>query len=221
MTTSHTADEMRAMLETGAAAADSHYQRAAIHLLTFTNLIGRADLAVHVETDIVVLDGREVPAAWIRDWTALGREVFPLCTANGISQIVWSPLAQGILTGKYRPGQPLPADSRFANETMNASMDIVFSDAALEAVQRLVPIAEDAGVTLPALALAWVLRRGELASAIIGASRPEQVHANVAASGVGLGDDVLDAIDVALDDVPVKGQTLAVFATEGVTHRRT
>jgi aryl-alcohol dehydrogenase-like predicted oxidoreductase len=152
-------------------------------------------------------------------WQAPEAEVFPLCAANGISQIVWSPLAQGILTGKYRPGRPAPADSRLADKTMSASMDIVFSEAALEAVQRLVPIAADAGVTLPALALAWVLRRGELASAIIGASRPEQVHANAAASGVDLGEEVLTAIDEALGAVPVKGQTLAVFATEGVTHR--
>jgi aryl-alcohol dehydrogenase-like predicted oxidoreductase len=152
-------------------------------------------------------------------WQAPEAEVFPLCAANGISQIVWSPLAQGILTGKYQPGRPVPADSRLADKTMSVSMDIVFSEAALEAVQRLVPIAADAGVTLPTLALAWVLRRGELASAIVGASRPEQVHANVAASGVDLGEDVLTAIDEALGDVPVKAPTLAAFATEGVTHR--
>ncbi|WP_329073277.1 aldo/keto reductase family protein [Amycolatopsis sp. NBC_01480] len=152
-------------------------------------------------------------------WQAPEAEVFPLCAANGISQIVWSPLAQGILTGKYQPGQPVPADSRLADKSMSVSMDIVFSEAALEAVQRLVPIAADAGVTLPTLALAWVLRRGELASAIVGASRPEQVRANVAASGVDLSEDVLTVIDEALGDVPVKAPTLAAFATEGVTHR--
>jgi aryl-alcohol dehydrogenase-like predicted oxidoreductase len=81
-------------------------------------------------------------------------------------------------------------------------------------------IAGDAGMTMPTLALAWVLRRSELASAIIGASRPEQVHANVTASGVELGDDMLTAIDAALGDVPVRGQTLGALATEGVTHRR-
>ncbi len=143
-------------------------------------------------------------------WQAPEAEVFPLCAANGISQIVWSPLAQGVLTGKYRPGQPLPEDSRFANDAMNGSKDFMLREAALEAVQRLVPIAEGAGMSLPTLALAWVLRRDELASAIIGASRPEQVHANVIASGVELDEDVLTAIDTALGEVPVTGQTLAV-----------
>src|ERR1700733_7288281 len=74
-------------------------------------------------------------------WQAPEAEVFAVCAANGISQIVWSPLAQGVLTGKYKPGEPLPADSRFANDAMNVSMDIVYSDPALEAVQRLIPIA--------------------------------------------------------------------------------
>ncbi|MET8413302.1 aldo/keto reductase, partial [Streptomyces sp. NPDC005195] len=113
-------------------------------------------------------------------WQSPEAEVFPVCAANGISHIVWSPLAQGVLTGKYKPGQPLPADSRFANDAMSGSKDLVLNDAALEAVQRLVPVAEGAGVSLPTLALAWVLRRGEVASAITGASRPEQVHANAA-----------------------------------------
>jgi aryl-alcohol dehydrogenase-like predicted oxidoreductase len=98
-------------------------------------------------------------------------------------------------------------------------MGIVMTDEALEAVQRLVPIAEDAGLSMVELALAWVLRRSELASAIIGASRPEQVHANAAASGVELSQSTLEAIDEALGDVPVKGQTLAPLAKEGVTHR--
>jgi aryl-alcohol dehydrogenase-like predicted oxidoreductase len=152
-------------------------------------------------------------------WQAPEAEVFPLCEANGISQIVWSPLAQGVLTGKYKPGQPHPSDSRAASEKMSFAMSIVMNDEALEAVQRLVPIAEGAGLTLPQMALAWVLRRSELASAITGASRPEQVHANAAASGVALSDDVLEAIDSALGDVPVKAPTLAGFALEGVKHR--
>ena len=152
-------------------------------------------------------------------WQAPEAEIFPLTRKNDISHIVWSPLAQGLLTGKYKPGEPLPEDSRAANESMNSSMNVVMSEEALEAVQRLVPIAEDAGLTMPELALAWVLRRTELASAIIGASRPEQVHANAAASGVDLSPSVLGAIDEALGDVPVKGQTLAPLATEGVLHR--
>ncbi|MEA5455941.1 aldo/keto reductase family protein [Sinomonas sp. JGH33] len=152
-------------------------------------------------------------------WQAPETEVFPLCEQNGISQIVWSPLAQGVLSGKYKPGQPLPADSRFASDAMNVSKDRLITEPILEAVQRLVPIAEDAGLTLPTMALAWVLRRGELASAITGASRPEQVHANAAASGVELGDDVLAAIDAALDGVAVKEPTLAANAQTGVKHR--
>jgi aryl-alcohol dehydrogenase-like predicted oxidoreductase len=153
-------------------------------------------------------------------WQAPEAEVFPLCAANDIAQIVWSPLAQGVLTGKYLPGQPLPADSRFANDAMNSAMGIVYSDAALEAVQRLVAVADGAGIGVADLALAWVLRRSEVASAITGASRPEQVHANAAASDVELTPDVLEAIDTALGDVPVREQTLAVSATAGVTHRR-
>jgi aryl-alcohol dehydrogenase-like predicted oxidoreductase len=96
-------------------------------------------------------------------WQAPEAEVFPLCSANGISQIVWSPLAQGVLTGKYKPRRPLPADSRFASDAMNFAQDIVYNDEALEAAQRLVPVAQSAGLSLPTLALAWVLRRGEVA----------------------------------------------------------
>lgn len=152
-------------------------------------------------------------------WQAPEAEVFPLTQANGISQIVWSPLAQGLLTGKYKVGEQPPEDSRAANDSMNGAMNIVMSDETLEAVQRLVPIAEDSGLSMPELALAWVLRRTELVSAIIGASRPEQVYANAAASGVELSADVLEAVDEALGEAPVKGQTLALHAPEGVTHR--
>jgi aryl-alcohol dehydrogenase-like predicted oxidoreductase len=152
-------------------------------------------------------------------WRAPEAELFPLCSEHGISQIVWSPLAEGILTGKYKPGQPPPAGSRAASDAMGTFIAQRMDDRALEAVQRLVPIAEGAGLSMPQLALAWVLRRPEVASAIIGASRPEQVTQNVAASGVELSDDVLAAIDEALGDVPVTGQALAPGAREGVTHR--
>ncbi|GAA5185990.1 aldo/keto reductase family protein [Rugosimonospora acidiphila] len=152
-------------------------------------------------------------------WQAPEAEVFAISAANGISQIVWSPLAQGVLTGKYRPGHPLPADSRFAIDSMNGFSDLVLNDATLSAVQRLVPIADGLGVSLATLALAWVLRRSEVASAITGASRPEQVHANAQASGVQLTDDVLKQIDEALADAPVRTPRLAPNATEGVRHR--
>jgi aryl-alcohol dehydrogenase-like predicted oxidoreductase len=152
-------------------------------------------------------------------WQAPEVEVFPLCAQNGISQIVWSPLAQGLLTGKYRAGQAPPPDSRAAHSEMGTSMALVMSDARLEAVDRLRPVAEDAGLSMAEMALAWALRRDELASAIVGASRPEQVHANARASGVGLTPDVLEAIDEALGEAPVKEPTAAPFARPGITRR--
>ena len=152
-------------------------------------------------------------------WQSPEDEVFPLSAANGISQIVWSPLAQGLLTGKYKPGQPIPAGTRFASESMNGSKDTFYTEERLEAVQRLAPVAEQAGLSLPELALAWILRRPEVASAIIGATRPEQVHANAQASGVTLSGDVLAAADAALGDAAVRGPRLAPFAREGVLHR--
>jgi aryl-alcohol dehydrogenase-like predicted oxidoreductase len=152
-------------------------------------------------------------------WQAPEAEVFPVSAANGISQIVWSPLAQGLLTGKYRAGQAPPADSRAANADMNGSIALVMSDTTLEAVDRLRPVAERAGLSMVDLALAWVLRRPELASAIIGASRPEQVFDDAAASGITLTPDVLTAIDEALGGAPVKVPTLAPFAQPGVKHR--
>jgi aryl-alcohol dehydrogenase-like predicted oxidoreductase len=152
-------------------------------------------------------------------WRAPEAELFPLCDANGISQIVWSPLAQGLLTGKYRPGQPPPADSRAAHSEMGNFMAPLMTDAVLEAVDRLRPVAEQAGLSMTELALAWVLRRREVASAIVGATRPEQVHANAKASGIELSPDTLAAIEAALGDVPVAGPTLAPLARTGVTHR--
>jgi len=152
-------------------------------------------------------------------WRAPESVLFPLCAANGISQVVWSPLAQGVLTGKYRPGSPPPEDSRAASESMSFAIGPWMNDAVLEAVERLRPVAEGAGLTLAEMSLAWVLRRPEVASAIVGASRPEQVHANAAASGIELSDDVLGAIDEALEDVAVKEPALAPFARAGVTHR--
>jgi aryl-alcohol dehydrogenase-like predicted oxidoreductase len=117
-------------------------------------------------------------------WREPEDEVIPLCAANGISQIVWSPLGQGVLSGKYDPDAPPPRDSRAASEAMGGWMDRLMEPDLLRAVQRLKPIAEEAGLTLPQFALAWVLREPNVASAIIGASRPEQVRENAAASGV-------------------------------------
>jgi aryl-alcohol dehydrogenase-like predicted oxidoreductase len=133
-------------------------------------------------------------------WRKPEAEVIPLCAAEGISQIVWSPLAQGALTGKYRPGAPPPPDSRAASEQMGSMMGRWRDDDVLAAVDRLRPIADGLGLSLARLALAWVLREPNVASAITGASRPEQVEDNAAASGVTLDDDVLVAIDEALGD---------------------
>jgi aryl-alcohol dehydrogenase-like predicted oxidoreductase len=152
-------------------------------------------------------------------WQAPEIEVFALCAANGISQIVWSPLAQGLLTGKYHPGQRPPADSRAANSEMGAFMGLAMNDTTLEAVDRLRPIAERAGLSMTEMALAWVLRRSELASAIVGATRPDQVHANTRASGTELTPHTLAAIDEALGDVPVRQPTLAPLAQSGLTRR--
>jgi aryl-alcohol dehydrogenase-like predicted oxidoreductase len=152
-------------------------------------------------------------------WRAPEEEVFDVCAENGISQIVWSPLAEGILTGKYSPGNPPPSDSRAASDKMGSFVRERLDDETLEAVQRLKPIAEEAGLSMPQLALAWVLRREELASAIIGASRPEQVHQNIEASGVELSDDVLREIDEALGDLPVTGTTLAGGTSAAIAHR--
>ncbi len=137
-------------------------------------------------------------------WRAPEAEVIPLCEREGISQIVWSPLGQGVLTGKYRPGEQPPADSRAASKSMSGFIDRLIQPQVLEAVQRLVPVAEEAGLTMVQLALAWVLRQPNVASAIVGASRPEQVHANASASGIVLSQDTLDAIDEALGDVVVR-----------------
>jgi aryl-alcohol dehydrogenase-like predicted oxidoreductase len=132
------------------------------------------------------------------------RDVFPLCASNGISQIVWSPLAQGVLTGKYEPGEKPAKGTRAASRSMGWAMDSFREDETLRAVQRLRPIADGLGLTMAQLALAWVLREPNLACAIIGASRPEQVEENVAASGVELDEATLQAIDDAVADVVVR-----------------
>jgi aryl-alcohol dehydrogenase-like predicted oxidoreductase len=152
-------------------------------------------------------------------WRAPEAELIPFCEEHGISQIVWSPLGQGVLTGKYKPGEPAPQDSRMASDAMNWAMDRYMSDEVLEAVQGLIPSAEQAGLSMATIALAWCLRQQNLASVIIGASRPEQVFSNADAAGVKLSQDTLDAIDEALEGVTVEGPRLANFVQEGVKHR--
>jgi 1-deoxyxylulose-5-phosphate synthase len=137
-------------------------------------------------------------------WRRPEAEVIPLCEQEGISQIVWSPLGQGVLTGKYLPGEPPPPQSRATSEAMSGFIDRLLEPPVLEAVQHLLPVAEEAGLTMVQLALAWVLRQPNVASAIVGASRPEQVHANASASGIELSADTLAAIDEALGEVIVR-----------------
>jgi 1-deoxyxylulose-5-phosphate synthase len=137
-------------------------------------------------------------------WRSPEAEVIPLCEREQISQIVWSPLGQGVLTGKYLPGEPPPADSRAASDSMSGFIDRLIAPPVLEAVQRLRPIAEGEGISMAQLALAWVLRLPNVASAIVGASRPQQVHDNASASGIVLSAETLAAVDAALGDGVVR-----------------
>jgi aryl-alcohol dehydrogenase-like predicted oxidoreductase len=135
-------------------------------------------------------------------WRVIEGVVVPTCIELGISQVVYSPIAQGVLTAKYRPGEQPPAGSRATDEKGGANMiKRWMSNDVLERVQQLVPLAEEAGLSMAQLAVAWVLQNDNVASAIIGASRPEQVHDNAAASGVKLDADLLTKIDDVLDPV--------------------
>ena len=133
-------------------------------------------------------------------WRKPEKDVIPLCAANGISQIVWSPLGQGVLTGKYQPGQAPAADSRAASEAMGGFIERLMTDKVLTAVQRLRPIADAAGCTMAQFALAWVLREPNVASAIIGASRPDQVSDNAAASGLAIDPALFAAAEAIVAD---------------------
>ena len=135
-------------------------------------------------------------------WRVIEAEVVPTSRELGISQVVWSPIAQGVLTGKYVPGEQPPAGSRATDDKGGANMIARWMrDDVLERVQQLKPLAADAGLSMAALAVAWVLQNDNVATAIIGASRPEQVHDNVAAAGVTLPAELLAKIDEVLDPV--------------------
>jgi len=141
-------------------------------------------------------------------WRKPEGRVFAACARHGIGNLAFSPLAHGVLTGKYAPGEPPPPGSRAASEEMNVFMETAGrhyrSNFLLQAVGQLKPIAADLGLTMAQMALAWVLRRAEVASAIIGASRPEQVADNVRAIGVKLPNEVLERIDEAVGGVAVR-----------------
>ena len=132
-------------------------------------------------------------------WRVIEAEVIPASVEHGMGQIVWSPMAQGVLSGKYLPGQPAPAGTRGANADYNHFVQKFLKDDLLQAVADLGPIAADLGLSRAQLAIAWVLQNPNVSAAIIGATRPEQVAENVKASGVKLDADVLSAIDRVLD----------------------
>lgn len=138
-------------------------------------------------------------------WRRPEKEVMPLCRVHGISQIVWSPLAQGVLTGKYSAGTRPQANTRAASQAMGGFMNNWLGPDVLRSVEELKPIAAKAGITLAQFALAWVLREPNVASAIVGATRPEQVDENVAASGIALDPQLLAEVDAVLAPVLQSG----------------
>jgi len=132
-------------------------------------------------------------------WRVIERAVIPICELEGISQIVWSPIAQGVLTGKYKPGQPPPKGSRATDAAGSGMIKRWLDDDLLAAVQQLEPLAAEAGLSMAQLAVAWALQNPNVASAIVGATKPEQVLDNVGAVGKTLDEDLLERIDDILD----------------------
>jgi aryl-alcohol dehydrogenase-like predicted oxidoreductase len=162
----------------------------------------RAGAALAKELDVQLISSQP---QYSMLWRVIEPEVVPTCEELGLSQIVWSPIAQGVLSGKYLPGQPPPAGSRATDENGGANfIQRLMADDILEAVQRLRPIAEEVDLTLAQLAVAWVLQNPNVASALVGASRPEQVAENVKAAGVGLPKATMAKIDEVLGDVVVR-----------------
>ncbi|GHH66056.1 aldo/keto reductase family protein [Promicromonospora soli] len=138
-------------------------------------------------------------------WRVIEDEVVPASIETGVSQIVWSPMAQGVLSGKYLPGQPAPAGSRATDEKGGAqTISRFMNDETLTAVQNLKPVADELGLSMAQLSVAWVLQNDNVAAALVGASRPEQVAENVKASGVTIPAELMKQIDAALEDVVVR-----------------
>ena len=136
-------------------------------------------------------------------WRVIEAEVVPTCRELGVSQIVWSPMAQGVLTGKYQPGQPAPEGSRGADERLGGMMGKYLSDEVLTRVQLLSPLAAQLGLTMAQFALAWVLQNDNVASAIVGATKPEQISSNIAAVGVEIPEEVMNQVSEILSPVAV------------------
>ena len=128
-------------------------------------------------------------------WRVIEAEVIPACEELGVSQIVWSPMAQGVLTGKYLPGQPVPANSRAANEKVNGFIQKLLTDDVLTRVQQLKPMADELGITMAQFSLAWVLQNKNVSSAIVGATTPEQITSNLGAVGVEIPAEIMKKVD--------------------------
>jgi aryl-alcohol dehydrogenase-like predicted oxidoreductase len=147
-------------------------------------------------------------------WRVIEDEVVPTCEELGLGQIVWSPIAQGVLSGKYEPGRPLPSGSRATDERGGADMiKRYMNDETLSRVQALKPIAADLGLSMAQLAVAWVLQNRNVSAALVGASRPEQVAENVKAAGVTIPDDALKRIDEALGDIVTRDPKIVAQST--------
>ena len=147
-------------------------------------------------------------------WRVIEAEVVPTCEEAGIGQVVWSPMAQGVLTGKYLPGAPIPEGSRAADETGSGFISRWLDDDILTRVQALKPLAEEAGLSMAQLAVAWVLGNPNVSAAIVGASRPEQLEDSVRASGIVLDDDLRDSIDQVLGDAIATDPALTASPAE-------
>ena len=183
-------------------------------MLAFSDIV-RQGKALYIGVSEWTADEISRGAAWARElhvpfisnqpqysmlWRVIEDKVVPTCQQVGVGQIVWSPLAQGVLTGKYLPGQPPPDGSRATDELSGKNFIARWlNDATLTKVQELKPIAEQAGLTMAQLGVAWVLQNTNVASAIVGATRPEQLDDNVKASGIVLEPAIMDAIDAVLD----------------------
>jgi aryl-alcohol dehydrogenase-like predicted oxidoreductase len=134
-------------------------------------------------------------------WRVIEEQVIPTSDELGLSQIVWSPMAQGVLTGKYLPGQPAPAGSRAADQDLSGIIEKFMSETTLTRVQGLKPLADELGITMAQFAIAWVLQNKNVAAAIVGASKPEQITSNLAASGVVIPAEIMAKVDEVLGDV--------------------
>lgn len=136
-------------------------------------------------------------------WRVIEAEVIPTCEELGVSQIVWSPMAQGVLTGKYLPGQPVPAGSRAADEKVNGFIQKWLTDEVLTKVVELKPLADELGITMAQFALAWVLQNKNVSSAIVGATSPEQITSNIGAVGVEIPQEIMERVTEILQTVIV------------------